>query len=163
MTSESIISHAAVLVLGAVLGFICGRACNKPVEPSTTTEVRVDTLFVDKPVETASYRFGSIPLAVFVHDTLVVADTLRVRDTLYVNLPREVREYRDSTYACAVSGYQPRLDWIETYGKVETRILTQPVKRWSIGIQGGVGVVQPFGGQMNAGAYIGIGISYKLW
>lgn len=163
MTSESIISHASVLILGAVFGFMLCRACNKPVEPSATTEVRIDTLYCDKPVESASFRFGCIPLAVFVHDTLIVADTLRVRDTLYVNLPREVREYRDSTYACAVSGYSPRLDWIETYGKVETQILTQPVKKWSIGIQGGVGVVQPLGGQMNAGAYIGIGVNYKLF
>lgn len=58
-----------------------------------------------------------------------IPDTVKVylEDTteVQVSLPIEHKTYRDSTYACQISGIQPTLDWIETYNK--TAYITVPV------------------------------------
>lgn len=116
------------------------------------TIYHTDTIIAEKPVYFAKYTRDTIRFA--------VRDTIRERDTLYINLPREVKEYRDSNYYARVSGFLPELEYIETYQR--ERIITQTNsvpsrKRWGVGIQAGYGV-----SASGLTPYIGVGISYNL-
>lgn len=122
-----------------------------------------DTIRVPRPKETAKPRPTHDTLFVPVADTLLLAKT----DTLYLPLPREQREYGDSTYRAWVSGVSPSLDSILVFPA--TTIITKPTpvlkkQKWSVGLQGGVGAVQPFKGEFDpkVGYYLGIGINYNF-
>lgn len=122
-----------------------------------------DTIRVSRPKETAKPRPTHDTLFVPVTDTLLLART----DTLYLPLPREQREYGDSTYRAWVSGVSPSLDSILVFPA--TTIITKPTpvlkkQKWSVGLQGGVGAVQPFKGEFDpkVGYYLGIGINYNF-
>lgn len=100
-----------------------------------------DTSHYDKPepVETVTgdyiqVKAGTIAalkkqIAVLEESLNNVPDTVKVylKDSseVQVSLPIERKTYRDSTYACQISGIQPSLDWIETYNK--TAYITVPV------------------------------------
>ena len=83
-------------------------------------------------------------------------------DTAEVALPiTQLRYTDDSTYTAWVSGYQPRLDSIQTYRRTATitREITRqaPRSRWGLGVQAGYGLT-PHGFQ----PYIGLGINYRI-
>lgn len=94
-----------------------------------------------------------------VTDTLLIhtADTL-MREVV-VSLPREERVYEDSAFRAVVSGYRPSLDTMQVYKRQSVVKVTERITppRWSLGLQGGVGVT-PKGIQ----PYIGVGIAYRL-
>ena len=122
-----------------------------------------DTIRVSGPKETAKPRPTHDTLYVPVTDTLLLAKT----DTLYLPLPREQREYGDTTYRAWVSGVSPRLDSILVFPT--TTVITKPTpvfkkQKWGIGVQGGVGAVQPFKGEFDpkVGYYLGIGVNYNF-
>ena len=122
-----------------------------------------DTIRVSGPKETAKPRPTHDTLYVPVTDTLLLAKT----DTLYLPLPREQREYGDTTYLAWVSGVSPRLDSILVFPT--TTVITKPTpvfkkQKWGIGVQGGVGAVQPFKGEFDpkVGYYLGIGLNYNF-
>ena len=122
-----------------------------------------DTIRVSGPKETAKPRPTHDTLYVPVTDTLLLAKT----DTLYLPLPREQREYGDTTYRAWVSGVSPRLDSILVFPT--TTIITKPTpvfkrQKWGIGVQGGVGAVQPFKGEFDpqVGYYLGVGVHYSF-
>ena len=99
------------------------------------------------------------------HDTIkiVMNDTIVCRDTLY--LEREQRVYEDKEYKAFVSGFQPRLDSIYVYPKTiyETKVSTRKEwRRFTYGVQAGVGVVMPFTSSPSFGGYVGIGIGYNF-
>lgn len=132
--------------------FFLGRYTKADVEISKTdtiTIARIDT------IRLTTFK----PYKVIVKDTILVAatDTLRINDTLFVNLPREQKTYRDSTYRVVISGYKPTLDSLEIYRKTITNTITlfEKQKRYyGIGIIGGVGYsdkVRPF---IGVGAYL---------
>jgi hypothetical protein len=105
-----------------------------------------------------------------------------VRDTIYINgnindnindningningniFVQEVKEYKDSTYYAKISGINAYLEEIRVYPKTITQYITntervyiQP-KKWSVGIQGGIGIT-PKGLQ----PYLGVGVSRRL-
>ena len=115
------------------------------------------TVFVHSHV----YTWNEFPLE-RVTDTMLVAvtDTLRLHDTTFVQLPRTEREYADSTYRAVVSGYDPKLERIEVYRQtleVTKTVTLQDPRRWSLGIQAGVGV-----GLQGLTPYLGVGVSYDL-
>ena len=66
----------------------------------------VDTLFIEKPV----YK------TVYTHSTDTVY--LPSEDTTMV-LQQQTKIYEDSTYKAQISGYNPSLDWIETYNNTK--------------------------------------------
>ena len=78
-----------------------------------------------------------------------------VFDTVMVRLPIESKHYEGANYEAWVSGYEPSLDSINVYNR--TIVQKQKPKRWSIGVQGGVGIT-PKGVQ----PYLGVGISFRL-
>ena len=99
------------------------------------------------------------------HDTIkiVMNDTIVRRDTIY--LEREQRVYEDKEYKAFVSGFQPRLDSIYVYPKTiyETKVSTQKEwRRFTYGVQVGMGVVMPFTSSPSFGGYVGIGIGYNF-
>lgn len=115
----------------------------------TITEVYIDTNTVYKPV----------PYKVEVHDTVYL-------DKPYNGhvFTQETKWYSDnSTYEMQVSGINIELDWIKTYPKTITQYVNTkesiyvPPKKWSIGIQGGIGIT-PKGLQ----PYIGFGVERKI-
>lgn len=101
----------------------------------------------------------------FTHDTIkiVMNDTIVRRDTIY--LEREQRVYEDEEYKAFVSGFQPSLDSIYVYPKTiyETKVSTRKEwRRFTYGVQVGVGVVMPFNSSPSFGGYVGIGIGYNF-
>lgn len=94
-----------------------------------------------------------------VTDTLLIHSTDTLMREVVVSLPREERVYMDSTFRAVVSGYRPALDTMQIYQRnsVVKVIERKAPPRWSLGLQGGVGVT-PKGVQ----PYVGVGISYRL-
>lgn len=154
-----------IIVIFSALAFVSGRlSVKRDSDNNTTTTVVVvhDTLRIKEPVYVASKP---------VHDSVVVAihDTTYVvrADTLY--LPKEQKEYRDSTYHAWVSGVSPSLDSIYVYQK--TKIIKETIsvpvvkkQRLNLGVQAGVGAIQPFSEQFSpkVGYYLGLGIQYNF-
>jgi len=155
MRTACYIILAIALLAGA---FVLGRR-TAVEEPQTIERVvtKVDTF---KAVETAYFR-------VFVKDTIRVAvtDTIRLRDTLFVEIPREVKEYRDSTYFARVSGFQPELEYIEVYSRTTevTRTERVPAPRLSVGVQLGAGLQYGIIRQgVDIGPYLGVGVQCRF-
>ncbi len=130
------------------------RSCRTEIPPQpqiirdTTIEVQIDTQYFPKPVP---YK-------------------VEVRDTVYLSNPQypqvfvqEIKEYKDSTYYARISGINAYLEEMMVYPKTITQYITntervyiQP-KKWSVGIQGGIGFT-PKGLQ----PYLGVGVTRRL-
>jgi len=158
----TIISIAIVLVAVAASFFI-GRWTKRPevvnVEVVTTDTLTVrDTVRIEKPIYIRER----------VVDTMFVAVTefQMIHDTLFMALPREQKEYSDTTYHAWVSGYQPALDSIvvNQLTKYVTTTITMPEKkkRWAIGATAGYGATLD-DKRVVLSPYIGIGITYVLF
>lgn len=116
------IPYILILVVGFVIGILCRpHRIERVVDIQRDTTFIVDTHFIEKPVLVEKR----------VTDTMYYAvhDTTRVKDTLYVALPREEKTYQGEDYLARISGFQPSLDYIETYPKTTTitETITQSV------------------------------------
>lgn len=160
--------HIFYGVLLFVFGLLCFTTGRKSVRiPENKSEApRVDTLIVRDTVR-VSYP---VPVKTLQVDTMLVEmrDTVRIKDTLYVSLPLETRTYRREDFYAEVSGYDPRLTYIEVYPQTQTITKTvtetQTVRKktpWGIGIQVGYGVAKD-GNDFYTGPYVGVGISYNI-
>ena len=149
--------------LSNIIAFICGlwlcllitRCTNKAATEPPLRDTIVDTIKVVKPIAVDSvvtrYKWVNVER---VKDTTIVNEVSEVVfDTIRVRLPIESKHYTSINDDAWVSGYEPQLDSIKVYQReVKTK-----QSRWSIGLQGGVGMT-PRGVQ----PYIGIGIGYRL-
>ena len=125
--------------------------------PEVIQVVKRDTLRLNAPILREIHKVT--------HDTIkiVMNDTIVRRDTIY--LEREQRVYEDEEYKAFVSGFQPRLDSIYVYPKTiyETKVSTRKEwRRFTYGVQAGVGVVMPVTSSPSFGGYVGIGIGYNF-
>lgn len=141
---------------GALLGGMLMRSCQTPqiervevVKTDTLTITKVDTIEIVKP---QPYK-------------------VEVRDTIYIDkeysghvFVQETKWFSDNkTYDMKVSGINVQLDWINVYPKTVTQYITTTEKvyvepkKWSVGIQGGVGIT-PKGLQ----PYIGLGVQRRI-
>ena len=121
------------------LSFFIGR---KSVNiPEITTEVRWDTLRIEKPipyeVEKVRTEYVYVPTPA---DTVVIE---RV-DSVLVAVDIERRVYQDSSYRAVVSGavvgdIHPTLDHIDIYSRNETRIVEHKAPMFRPYIRGSVG------------------------
>ena len=115
----------------------------------------VDTIRVVKPIAKDSlitrYKVVEVERVNYVDSINTISEV--VFDTIKVRLPIESKHYEDENYEAWISGYEPSLDSINIYHHT---IMPKP-KRWSIGVQGGVGIT-PKGVQ----PYVGVGVSYRL-
>lgn len=149
--------------LSNIIAFVCGlwlcllitRCANKAATEPPLRDTIVDTIKVVKPIAKDSivtrYKVVNVER---VKDTTIVNEVSEVVfDTVQVRLPIESKHYTSESYDAWVSGYEPSLDSINVYNR---SILPKP-KRWSIGVQGGVGIT-PKGVQ----PYLGIGVNFRL-
>lgn len=153
-------------ILASLLGcaFALGRVTAKisPVETilrDTVTVTRIDTITREKPVYYAVRQVDTIRFA--------VRDTVRQQDTLYVELPREQRAYRDTSFEAWVSGVQPALDSIRVFAPVRCVTVTEriPVKeraRWGLGVTAGYGAAMAADKTVVLSPFIGLGIQYNF-
>ena len=106
---------------------------------------------------------ANYPRTALVSIPLVAKGMIVRRDTIY--LEREQRVYEDEEYKAFVSGFQPRLDSIYVYPKTiyETKVSTRKEwRRFTYGVQVGIGVVMPFNTTPTFGGYLGFGIGYNF-
>ena len=149
--------------LSNIITFMCGlwlcllitRCTNKAATEQPIRDTIVDTIKVVKPIAVDSvvtrYKWVNVER---VKDTTIVNEVSEVVfDTIQVRLPIESKHYSTTNYDAWVSGYEPQLDSIKVY----QREVKPKQSRWSIGLQGGVGIT-PKGVQ----PYIGVGVSYRL-
>ena len=134
MKNWKIIVIAFVAVIGVwLLGYFAGREREPSVRVETETIVKTDTIREYIPVEVAVERTEKV--------LIEVRDTIRVHDTLYVALPFEKKFYKSDEYYAEISGYKPRLDYIEVYAKTETITKTQTIVKepaWDFAIELGL-------------------------
>lgn len=134
---KKIYLYIILLVLGAVMGMLLCKQCSHDV-PQTIiqrdTLVRVDTVKELYPVSIREEIVDSI--------LVVVRDTIRVKDTLYMDLPLEKRSYKREDFYAEVTGYDPRLTYIEVYPKTVyvTETLDKGPKRWQFSLDLGIDV-----------------------
>lgn len=146
-----------------IVAFMCGlwlcllitRCTNKAATDPTLRDTIVDTIRVVKPVAKDSlitrYKVINVERVNYVDSVNTISEV--VFDTVMVRLPIESKHYEGESYEAWVSGYEPSLDSIKVY----QREVKPKQSRWSIGLQGGVGIT-PRGVQ----PYVGIGVAYKL-
>ena len=148
-------------LFGALASYFAVKGHFQAKLGAQTTEVvqviKRDTLRVNTPILREIHKVT--------HDTIkiVMNDTIVRRDTIY--LEREQRVYEDEEYKAFVSGFQPRLDSIYVYPKTiyETKVSTRKEwRRFTYGMQVGVGVVMPFNSSPSFGGYLGFGIGYNF-
>lgn len=144
-----IITSASLLILFAsfLFGWHKGKKSAKPELMTVVSEkVTWDTVKILEPVP--------VPELIIIEDTIyierMVADTLEP-----VRLIKQIKTYQDSTYTAIVSGYNPSLDYIETYSRDIVQHIAEVPKRWEISALAGVN----FTGQANP--YIAGEVAYN--
>lgn len=151
----SLAGIVAILVAGVWLLKPESHSQEAPQETRITYDTIVDTITYYHPVpkDSAVVRYVYVKLP-------AKGDSIK-HDSIYVEVPIEQKEYRDSTYTAWVSGYKASLDSIQLYPRtvVQSITVTESKQRcFGVGVIGGVG----WDGQ-SAAPYIGIGVSYNLW
>ena len=148
---------AAVAVALFLLGYIFGRTHKKDME----VRVQMDTLTVSDTIRIPY----PVPSKEWKVDTMLVEvrDTIRLKDTLYVTLPMEKRTYKREDFYAEVSGYDPRLTYIEVYPKTVTitKKVTEIPSQWRFSLAVGLdyGRMEERYVTPNIGAEIG----WKRW
>lgn len=142
-------------IIGLWLATLICRCHHSAESEQPIRDTIVDTITVVKPIAVDSvvtrYKWVNVER---VKDTTIVNEVSEVVfDTIRVRLPIESKHYSTTNYDAWVSGYEPSLDSIKVY----QREVKPKQSRWSIGLQGGVGMT-PRGVQ----PYVGVGIGYKL-
>lgn len=149
------LSNIIAFVAGLWLCLLITRCTNKAATEPPQRDTIVDTIKVVKPIAKDSIitRFKVVNVERIKDTTIVNEVSEVVFDTIQVRLPIESKHYTATNYDAWVSGYEPTLDSIKVY----SREIKPKQSRWSIGLQGGIGMT-PRGVQ----PYVGIGVAYKL-
>lgn len=119
---KNIIIGASLLIVGIVSGLFLCRSCSTPerVEIVQRDSVVVrDTVKEYYPVEIKTERVDTM--------RIVVRDTVRIKDTLYMNLQMQRRTYKRDDFYAEVTGYNPRLTYIEVYPET-VYVTTEKIK-----------------------------------
>jgi len=153
------------VVLFAIGFLVCYKCIKQPLfrEVKTVTDTNVvtyyDTSFFAGP-KLSELIVNTRPL-----DTLwIQGETKVIHDSVFLALPREEVEYRDSSFRAVVSGFLPRLEEMEIYQKERvitietTRTVTVEPSRWALSVNAGYGL-----SSKGFVPYIGLGVSYNLW
>ena len=107
-------------------------------EPEIVTKIETDTITIVKVDTLVRYEPKYI--------TKTVVDTLRliINETDTVYLPKEQKYYTEpNKYSAWVSGYEPNLDSIKVFNKIEYKTITNTVtndiykKSWGLYVEGG--------------------------
>ena len=148
------ISYLLICLLGISIGLLIGRRMSGPAEIVEIEKIKtvksIDTVEVPEP----------IPYLVENTDTMYVTQMyIDNGEPLEVPLIKQTVTYSDSTYKAVVSGYNPKLEYIETYNTTHyiTEFVQKKKKKWGLGIQAGYGI-----GRNGLQPYVGVGVSYNL-
>lgn len=139
------------------LGYYLGVESVEPkrievIQTDTLTVIEVDTLRI---IEPKPYKVE-----------VIRKDSIFVSDTIFITLPIEIKEYKAEEYYAKISGYKPKLDFIEVFPRTEYKYITttekvfQKPKKWGLGVQIGAGVVM--GEKVQIKPYLGVGLSYNF-
>ncbi len=174
MSKNLYVAGAALLLILAafIFGFHRGKkSAEKNFQSRSDTVVIYKPKLVDKPVliETrqTDFFFASFPEEKVIYKT----------DSVQVEIPIEQKVYEDTTYRAVVSGFRPNLDSLLL--KIPTTYITNTVtkevpkfRKWSFGVQAGVGVLFPASrigakdgpGELTdrIGGYVGYGVTYHF-
>jgi hypothetical protein len=117
---KEIIIGALLLILVFVIGIICKpRRIERVVDIQRDTITKIDTHVIEKPVLKETRVVDTSYVAIEVHDTTTI------NDTLYMRLEFETKTYKGENYLAKVSGYNPSLYYIEVYPK--TKVIKESV------------------------------------
>lgn len=151
------VALVATFVFGSLLSYrlVKGtfQAKLDTITPKVERVIIRDTIMQIKPI----YKEKRVTdtMLVIIHDTLIKTDTIY----------REQVVYEGENYRAVVSGYLPMLDSILVFPQTiyETKISTQKEwRKFTYGIQAGVGIVTPFSSSPSFGGYVGVGIGYNF-
>ena len=107
---KKILPFVIILIVGIVIGWLCRQSCIRPeVVTQRDTLVRVDTVRELYPVSIREEIVDTIYVP--------IEKTILIKDTLYLSLPLEKRSYKRDDFYAEVTGYDPRLTYIEVYPK----------------------------------------------
>ena len=159
--------YIIVVLLALLIGFAGGRlGCSRSSPPENDTiifrDTIVDTITYKQPIPVDSVVLRYVPVKLPVADTVFTqgSDIIKV-DSVYVEVPIQQKEYKDSTYHAWVSGFNVSLDSIDIFERTVkiAQHIREPPKRWGLGLHVGAGY---YGSGNKIGPYIGIGISYNI-
>lgn len=142
--------------IGRARGYASGYSDALALPVKSDTCWRVDTHYIDRPVEVWREREKVVYLAV--HDTQIV----RTTDSVFVALERTRKGYSGDEYEAVVSGVDPALESIKVFPRtayIQNTITTR--KRWSIGVSAGPGVFWD-GKAVKPGAGAVLGVQYNF-
>lgn len=126
---SKVLPYVIVMIIGIASGMVLCRQCTRY---QSELVVQTDTLIVRDTV----VDWWPLEVKTETVDTMLieVRDTVRVRDTLYLPISIQKKLYASSEYYAEVSGYRPRLDYIEVYPKTVyiTERITATEKKNSI-------------------------------
>ena len=142
-------------IVGLWLATLICRCHHSTESEQPLRDTIIDTIRVVKPIAKDSvitrYKVVEVERINYVGSVNTISEV--VFDTVMVRLPIESKHYEGKNYEAWISGYEPSLDSISIYHQT----ILPKQKRWSIGLQGGVGIT-PKGVQ----PYVGIGVSFRL-
>lgn len=124
------IKNMWIYLLIALVLLLSVQVIYQQVHPKIETKEKivekVKTITIKEPVPVNTYISKPI-LIPFETEKIVVQN-----DTTYIVLEKEVKEYRDSTYYCRISGYQPKLEELQIYQRtiektIENIVYKKPV------------------------------------
>lgn len=123
-----------------ILCFAIGR---KSVQPTTTTEIKWDTVRVEVPTPYEVEKVRTEYVYVHTPADTVIKEIVRV-DSVLVAVDIERRVYQDARYRAVISGavigdIHPTLESMDIYAKTETRIIEHKVPMVRPYIRGSVG------------------------
>ena len=176
-----------LLIILLITGMVVGGAVvmdhykntkdNGQVTIRCDTIVRIDSIFIDRPVVKDSivtrYATRYLPVVKTEADTSAQDTSKEIvshsnggigysQDSVNVILPIEQKTYSSDQYTAWVSGYEPRLDSIALYTKeivVEKEIyLDKKRRRWGCVVGAGVGA-----NNKGVSPYVGITVGYRLF
>lgn len=133
-----------IFAIGLIItSFVIGRTSVNI--PEITTEIRWDTLIVEKPipykVEKVCTEYVYVPTPA---DTVVLEREVVRVDSILVAVDIERRVYQDSLYRAVVSGavvgdIHPTLDHIDIYSRNETRTIEHKAPMFRPYLRGSIG------------------------
>lgn len=153
--SDLLIGVAVGLLL--VGSFFLGRIC-APKGPEIAPEPQVDTVYLRDTITVSK----PVYLTRYILDTLyypVPGET----DTLWVPLPREQVEWRDTLSTVWASGVDVAVDSVRHYVTQTVVTIREPYpvkdsRRWGIGVTAGYGVTS-----QGLSPFVGVGVSWTPW
>ena len=136
---KNLFSAIGVLTI-LMLSFILGQRVVKPI---VITEIKRDTILVEKPVPRDVEKIRTEFVYVEIPADTIVKEVVRV-DSVLVAIEVERRVYSDERYRAVVSGaavgdIRPSLDEMEIYTNTETRIIDHKSPKFRPYLRGSIG------------------------